>query len=295
MDAPMKLFRRLARSAILALGLLALPALASPALWVAHNGQSTLYLFGTVHLLPGHTEWRSMALEKALARSGTLYIEITDDSPAHMQGLVLKYGVDFQHTLSSQLDAADRQRLKQAVADADPPGGMAVLEHMRPWLAGLTLTVAPLLKAGIDPDSGVDKQLKKQFQTAGKPVKGLETSEQQIRFFANMPHPLQLKFLHGVLKDYASVRKDLAQLVTAWEKGEVSAIARLADLKMRKQSPALYRRLIVERNRRWGVQLKKVMQTPGVYFVAVGAAHLAGPDSVQKQLATEGIDSQRIQ
>lgn len=290
----MSLLQRLARAAILSLALLALPALARPALWVAHSGQSTLYLFGTVHLLPDHTEWRYPALDKALADSGTLYIEITDDSPLYVQLLVMKYGMDLQHHLSDRLDPTDRQRLQQVVRKADLPAGEATVEPMKPWLAALTLSMAPLLKAGMDPKSGVDKQLKAQFKQAGKPVKGLETSEQQIRFFADMPPKLQLDFLRSVLKDYGQALQQIRQLVQYWDRGDVDAIAHTADLKMRETSPTLYRRLIVQRNRRWGDKLAAILKTPGTYFIAVGAAHLAGPDRVQKQLQAHGIKVHRV-
>jgi len=36
------------------------------------------------------------------------------------------------------------------------------------------------------------------------------------------------------------------------------------------------------------------MAKPGTVFVAVGAGHLAGPDSVQAQLARLGVKAQRI-
>jgi uncharacterized protein len=291
----MKLLQRLARAAVLALALLALPALATPALWEAHSGRSTMYLFGTVHLLPGHTGWRSPELDKALADSGTLYIEITDDDPVHVQLLVLKYGTDLQQTLSSRLNPGDRNRLQRAARIAALPGGEAMLEPMKPWLAALTLSMAPLLKAGLDPKSGVDKQLKAQFEAAGKPVKGLETAEEQIRFFADMQPKTQLVFLRSVLKDYGHQMTELRQLVAQWDRGDVAAIDRTADLKMRKTSPAIYQRLIAQRNRRWGTKLADIMKTPGTYFVAVGAAHLAGPDSVQKQLQAHGIEVRRVQ
>ncbi len=287
--------QRLARAAVLALLLLAVPALAKPALWVAHAGHSTLYLFGTVHLLPNHTDWRGPALDKAIDSSGTLYIEITDDNPASMQLLVMKYGIDFQHPLSTKLDPEDLKRLKTAAASANLPAGEATLEPMQPWLAGLTLSVAPLLKAGMDPNSGVDKQLKAQFEKAGKPVKGLETSEQQIRFFADLSPKMQLDFLRGVLKDYGKAGEEIRKLVAFWQAGNVDAIAQQGDLKMREDSPVLYQRLLVQRNKNWGVALDQILKTPGTYFVAVGAAHLAGPDSVQHQLQTLGITVRRVQ
>ncbi|RAP57403.1 TraB/GumN family protein [Oleiagrimonas sp. MCCC 1A03011] len=290
----MTLLQRLARLAVVALALLALPALAQPALWVAHSGNSTLYLFGTVHLLPDHMNWHDAQLDKALKSSKTLYIELTDDNQANVQMLALKYGLDLSHPLSSKVNEADMHRLQQAARVAGLPGGEATLEPMRPWLAGLTLSVAPLLKAGMDPNSGVDKQLKAQFEQAGKPVKGLETAEQQIRFFADMPPAMELAFLHSVLKDFGNAKKDLNELIGYWQSGNVDAIARKADLKLRKQAPGLYKRLIADRNARWGRKLHNIMQTPGVYFVAVGAAHLAGPDSVQMQLAKHGIQTRRL-
>lgn len=290
----MKFLRRVGRFLVLALALTSLPALAQPALWVAHSGKGTVYLFGTVHMLPAHTQWRSPGLEKALDASQSLYIEVTDDNSANMQALVLRYGLDLAHPLSGKLDAADANRLRRAAQVAGLPGGEAALEPMRPWLAGLTLGVAPLLKAGMDPNSGADKQLKAQFEAAGKPVRGLETAEQQIRFFADMSPATQLAFLHSVLKDFQNAASEINALVGHWTAGNVDAIARTVDLKMRNQSPALYQKLIVTRNKAWARKLANLVKTPGTYFVAVGAAHLAGPDSVQHQLAAEGIVTRRL-
>src|SRR5690348_12758967 len=119
--------------------LLASPALAHPALWVVKDADTTIYLFGTVHLLPHDTDWHFPALDKALAHSQALYVEITDDDPANMSALVLRYGMDTAHPLGSLLSASDRDRLEHAARLANVPGGMAALDMMRPWLAALTL------------------------------------------------------------------------------------------------------------------------------------------------------------
>jgi hypothetical protein len=37
------------------------------------------------------------------------------------------------------------------------------------------------------------------------------------------------------------------------------------------------------------------LEKPGVFFVAVGAGHLVGPDSVQKMLAAKGLKVVRVQ
>ena len=266
-------------------------AVARPALWVAKSADTTVYLFGTVHLLPNDTAWRYPALEQALADSQTLYIEITDDDQANMASLVLQYGLDPAHPLSGMLDQTERRQLKNAADQAGIPGGMQALDMMRPWLAALTLTAAPLLKAGLDPQHGVDKQLKAQMLAAGKPVLGLETAGQQIRLLADMPQTMQLDFLRSTLHDIDKGPAELNELIDAWKTGDTDRIARIEDEDLRQQSPALYQRLLVHRNQAWAAKIGDLLHHQhGSIFIAVGAAHLAGPDSVQAQLQKLGIN-----
>ena len=280
--------------ALLALGLLlTAPVTAAPALWMIKRAHTTLYLFGTVHLLPHDTAWRSPALDQALAASDSLTIELTDDNSAHMQALVLQYGLDPGHPLADKLTATENATLAQAAQIAGVPGGAASLQVMRPWLAALTLAVAPLLKAGLDPAHGVDKRLQAQMLQAGKPVHGLETAAQQIRFFADLPPAIELAFLRSTLRDADQVSAELTTLIDAWKAGDTATIARLEDEQLRQREPRLYQRLLVQRNEVWAKQIAAMLQQPGTVFIAVGAAHLAGPDSVQAQLRKLGIEAIR--
>ncbi|WP_266169432.1 TraB/GumN family protein [Dyella subtropica] len=288
----MKLFRRIC--ALLALSLLlAAPVVAHPGLWVAKNDHATVYLFGTVHLLPTDTHWSSPELDKALEASQRLSVELIDDDAANMQAQVLKYGLDLSHPLSDKLTLHDRTRLERAAAAAKLPGGIATLQPMRPWLAAVTLAVAPLVQAGMDPALGVDKLLRARMQKAGKPVDGLETAEQQLRLLADMPEPMQIDFLRQTFSDIAEGPAKLRNLIDAWRNGDVDTIARIEDEDLRQESPELYERMIVKRNKAWAKTIAERMQQTGVSFVAVGAGHLAGPDSVQKQLEQLGISVKR--
>ncbi|GAB2569290.1 TraB/GumN family protein [Dyella jejuensis] len=264
-------------------------ALAHPALWRVSSGNSTVYLFGTVHLLPNDTDWRFPALNQALAQSQSLWIELTDDDQASMAPLVLRYGLDSAHPLSSQLSESDNAALAKAAQLAGLPGGAATLQPMKPWLAALTLSVAPLLKAGLDPAAGVDNQLRAQMARAGKPVHGLETAQQQIRFLAELPMPLQWAFLRDALRDADKDKDELLALVDAWKQGDVAAIAKLENDELKTRQPQVYQVLLVRRNQHWAVQIEAMLKQPGTTFIAVGAAHLAGPDSVQAQLAKRGV------
>ena len=268
-------------------------AWAKPALWVVKDADTTIYLFGTVHLLPNDTDWRYPALDQALAASDSLTIEITDDDPVRMQALVLQYGLDPGHPLSDKLSAAENATLAKAAQTVGVPGGVNTLRMMRPWLAGLTLAVAPLLKAGMDPAHGVDKLLKAQMQAAGKPVDGLETAEQQIRFLADLPADVELDFLRSTLRDVDKGSTELTTLIDAWKNGDVATIGRIEDEDLARQAPALYQRLLVQRNQAWATKITAMLQQPGTVFIAVGAAHLAGPDSVQAQLRKLGVEAAR--
>jgi hypothetical protein len=275
-----------------ALLLAAVPAAARPALWAVHSGQATVYLFGTVHLLPGDAQWRFPALQRALDQSGELYLELTDDDPATMGPLVARYGLDHAHPLPSLLHGAERERLALAARTAGVPE--PALDAMRPWLAALTLSVAPLLKAGLDPAQGVDHRLRAEMEQAGKPVHGLETAAEQIGFLAGMPPRVQLDMLRETFDEIDDGPARLRALIAAWKAGDTAAIARVEDEDLRRQSPALYRTLLADRNRRWAQRIAERLRQPGTSFVAVGAGHLAGPDSVQRQLARLGIEARPV-
>ncbi len=271
-----------------------LPATADPALWVAKSPTATVYLFGTVHVLPKDVHWHYPALDKALTASGKLYVEEDDDNPLAMQMLVMKYGMDLKHPLSDKLDAADRKRLDAAARAAGITGGMTTLNAMKPWLAALTIAVVPIVKAGYDPKSGADKKLQRAFKAKGKPIGAFETAEQQIRFFADLSPKLQLDLLHNALDDYAKGPDEIKALIEAWQAGDVAAIAKNVNGGMRKHYPELYKVLLVDRNRDWAKQIAALLKGHGTIFVAVGAGHLAGPDSVQVQLHRLGIASERL-
>ena len=286
--APVRLRARRGWLAGLALLLLAGLAHAQPALWVARRADATVYLFGTVHLLPHDTSWRDPSLDRALAASQALYVEIVDDDPLIMSALVLRYGIDTAHPLSTRLTPAEWDRLQHAARLAGIDDGRR-LNLMKPWLAALTLTVAPLTKAGLDPAAGVDRQLREVMSRAGKPVRALETAEQQIRFLADLPMSLQLGLLRSTLRETDRVGEELGKLIDAWKTGDVAAIARLENDTLAREEPALYRRLLVERNAAWAQRIQSLLAQPGTYFIAVGAAHLAGPDSLQARLAALGV------
>ena len=288
-----RLKRGLAALAILTAGAFAaFPAAADPALWVVRDEDSTIYLLGTVHVLRPETVWRSPAIDKALAEADALWIEVEADDPAAMQPLIRKYGLDPAKPLSSKLTPEQKARLDAAAAGMGASG--AALEPLRPWLAGLTLSVGPLVKAGYDPASGVESRLKAAARDAGKPIRTLETLEQQIGFFANLPPAVELAFLLSALDEMDSGPAILDALVAAWSAGDQEALNDLMVSEMAADYPELYQALLVRRNKDWAGQIQTLLGGKGVSVIAVGAAHLVGDDSVQAQLLARDIAVERL-
>ena len=268
------------------------PAAAAPAIWVVQDEDSTIYLLGTVHVLKADTQWRSPMIDKALEESADLWIEVEADDPAVMQPLVMKYGLDPANPLSKKISA---ERFAQLDAAARAMGATgAAFDPMRPWLAGITLSVAPLLKAGYDPKSGVEARLKDAAKAAGKPIRTLETPEQQIRFFADLPPAIEMAFLDSALDEASESEGMIDAMVAAWLAGDVEALERLMLDEMKRDYPELYQVLLIGRNQAWAEQIDTLLDGKGVTVIAVGAAHLAGDDSVQAQLAGRKIEAVRV-
>ena len=270
-------------------GLLAtVPARAEPALWVVRDADSTIYLFGTIHVLKPTAAWRTPKIDAAFASSRELWLETSEgDDPKAVQALVTQLGVDPKTTLSSRLEPADQARLAAAATAAGLPG--AALETMRPWLAALTLTIAPIIKAGYDPAKGVDKVLEAAAKSDGKAIRTFETMEQQFRFFADLPPTLELDMLKQTLEESAEGTQTVDAMAAAWAEGDLGTLDRLIVSDMRKGYPEVYDVLLRKRNIAWADAIRTVLAGSGTHFIAVGAGHLIGPDSVQAQLNAKGV------
>ncbi|HXS78199.1 MAG TPA: TraB/GumN family protein [Terracidiphilus sp.] len=290
----MNLLRRLITVAIFlcALAASALRSSAEPAIWVVKGPHATVYLFGTIHALDQNHPWHSAKIDAAIQQSQSLWLEVPNvDDAASMQPLILQLGIDTAHPLSSRLTPDQIAKLNKAAAGV--PGGSAMLEPMKPWLAGMMLSLAPVMQAGYDPNSGVELQLKPEFTKAGKPVKGFETMEQQIHYFADMSDKAQLDFLVSELDDADSAVDKFKELVAAWYSGDTAKLDALNNADFRGKYPDLFQLLVVKRNQNFVAQIQNLIKGEGVSFVAVGVGHLVGKDGVPAMLEKQGYKVSR--
>jgi uncharacterized protein YbaP (TraB family) len=278
--------------AAFALFLVAFSARAEPAMWVIKDADSTIYLIGTMHLLKHDTEWNADKVKKTVHESTELWLEVADfENEAALAPLIAKFGIDPKRPLSSKLNEQQRKRLKEVATSYGVP--LESLEPMQPWVATLVLTVVPITKAGYDPKAGVERMLNAQAVAEGDKIRGFETPEEQVRFFADLSESEQVAFLMGVMEDLEKGLDLLDKLARAWIDGDTDTISRLAVDDMKKEAPTVYQKLIVQRNIAWSEKIAAMLKGSGVQQIAVGTAHLVGPDSIQAQLAKRGIKVER--
>lgn len=269
----------------------AAPAGKGPALWKVADEDTTIYLFGTVHVLPKDLEWYDATIAKAFDSSGTIVTEIPMDaaSEAQMAQLTQAKGMlPAGTTLRSLLNAEQTAAYTAAMGKIGIP--VEAFDPVKPWLAGLTLSILPLMQQGYDPNSGVEKVLLAKAE--GKEKGALETAEFQLGIFDGMTQEAQVAFMMEAATGIDEVKPTLDRMVAEWAKGDADRLAEVMNEGM--SDPAVAEALLYKRNANWAEWIDTRLDTPGTVFIAVGAGHLAGAKSVQDYLAQKGIAVTRV-
>lgn len=291
--------RLLAVSAVAATACSAAPAsepkAASPALWKVADHDTTIYLFGTIHLLPKDTKWRSSAFDTAAAGADTLVVEtvIDESNPAATMSELLQLAVsEGLPPLADRVPPEKKAALLAAVAKSGIPAPM--LDKLETWAAAFMLLGVQFKELGLDPGSGVESTLKKQFQDSKKTIGQLETNAEQLGFFDRLSEEAQRKFLVAMLDSSGNMSSEFKSMLDAWTRGDVKEIAKSFNSDL-SDAAELRDALLTKRNSNWANWVKGRLDQPGTVLVAVGAGHLAGEQSVQSMLENQGVKVTRVQ
>lgn len=270
------------------------PAGPRPAMWTLSDSDTKIYLFGTFHLLPEGYDWRTPRIEKAIAESAELVTEIGEiGDPAASAGTMMSLGVSpGLPPIMERVPEDKKDELRRMIEESGMP--VMVLDRLETWAAALALLGVTFKRLALSPEAGVETGLTAGFRAAGKPIAGLETVAQQFGFFDALPEDAQRAFLTAMLDDPAELKRQFEKMMAAWSAGDVDAIAATFNEDV-DFSPILRERLLERRNAAWADWLEKRLDKPGTVMVAVGAGHLAGPESVQAKLAKKGLKTKRVQ
>ncbi len=268
-----------------------------PALWKIADSDSTLYLFGTVHLLPPDLEWKTPAYEAAMADASTTITEANVDDPqiaGQIAALTMQLGANPPGVKLSDILGEERfARFAEVTAKFGLPA--ETMQPFKPWLAMLTASVMAIQAQGFDPNSGVDKRVTDQAEDEGDTLEYFETAEDQIRMLASLDEDEMLANFDISLEQIADPDVMLKPMLDAWKQGDEAALEEAAIDELRETSPAAFDKLLVQRNTNWADQVEKILAGSGNYFIAVGAMHLVGDDSLIDILDERGVKAERVQ
>jgi len=281
----------------LAASVAAEPGPPRPLLWKASDGNNDVYLLGTFHLLEAGDYPLDPKVYAALDDAEQVFFELSPEALADPT-----LGVKFAQaglrtdgrTLQQALDAPTWAATVQLATAAGLP--IDALQRMEPWFAALTLSMAEMTAAGLDPALGLDKHLAQRATREGKRTAGLETPADQIRLFDGMKVGVQLAQLRDVVERSDEIRSETEWLHRQWREGDVDALYWGMAAAMKARDPALYERINTQRNAAWVSRIKALLDAPGDddALVAVGSLHLLGAEGLVQQLAAAGYTVERL-
>lgn len=266
---------------------------ADPALWVVRDEDTIIYLFGTFHMLDGRT-WFNDEIRAAFDASDELVLEAKlPENPAELQPMIVRYAVDPQgRRLSQRLSEAQNAALGRVLSEAGVPA--AAFDPLEPWFVAISLPgLVGQQRLGLRAEHGPEAVLSAAARERGIEILELEGLEWQFRLFDSMPDDQQIALLGQSLEKIEEIAEQLGPMLAAWSIGDTGRLAEMLNASSR-EDPALHRLLFTERNATWAAWIVERLERPGTVFVAVGAGHLAGEDSVPAVLAARGIATERV-
>jgi uncharacterized protein YbaP (TraB family) len=266
---------------------------ATPALWKMTGKDTTIWLFGSVHVLSPDIRWFEGPVAKAFAKSDALVVETELSADASSSRTLLERAFDRNgKPLRSELTPKQRAAYDARLAayGLNP----ATFDQFKPWFAATSITSIAYQRLGFASDKGVEMTLFAEARKTGKPIISLEKLEEQVALLDSFARPTQLKMLEVTLDELSEGGQRATGLIDAWRKGDDKALA----LEMNEGMdvlPELRTVLIDQRNERFADWIAKRMEKPGMVFVAVGAGHFGGPHNVRALLEAKGFKIKRVQ
>jgi len=285
----------IAATAVTALLPQAAEAKGAPAMWSVSDADTTVYLFGTIHLLPADYKWRTPKFDRAIAGSNELVVEtiIDEKNPTELMAVMARLAVSpGLPPISERVPPAKRALLADAIRKSGIP--QAAFDRLETWAAAFLLLANQFKELELKGEEGVEVVLRGSFAAQGKPISQLETNAEQLGFFDTLSEASQRMLLEGAIESSPETRKEFQAMLASWARGDVAAIARSFNSDL-SASPELMNALIKRRNANWSKWIERRMAQPGSVMIAVGAGHLAGKDSVIELLKRDGYRVRRVQ
>lgn len=264
-------------------------------LWRLEKAGRVSWLYGTLHA--NRAEWAvpGPVVTQALQGSDTLAVELDLTDASVLQALLL--GSMDPVRVARVLDPARTDRILRQSLKSCVPG--ALLQPLRPLLQVTTLAISEAAREGFYAELGVDLMLVSMARAAGKPVRSLETVQQQLDALTPASEQDERELVDKALQDIEAGRAgpQLQGLARVWAEGDEAALANYPAWCDCTQTPAerrLLARINDERNPAIADKIAAMHESGERVFAAVGMLHMAGGRPLPQLLREHGFSVERV-
>jgi uncharacterized protein YbaP (TraB family) len=274
---------------LLALGLLGgLTAHAASPVWAVRGAHNTVYLAGSIHMLPPDDAALPPGFNRSYADSARLVMELDlgkFDAMEAMAWMMDHGALPAGSNLRGVLGEERYGRVSTAAAGLGLP--MAGLDSLAPWVVGIEIADLAYEHEGFDPEQGVEEQLVRRAAKDGKPTAGLETMPEELSGLTELSSADQIRMLDQTIDDLKDIKSEMREVTIAWRHGDAARLAALLSSEYN-AFPSLYQPLVSERNKRWLPQVEELLKGNDNSLVVVGALHLVGQGGLLELLRRKG-------
>ena len=248
------------------------------------------YIFGTIHI----DDKRVMAIPGSITRRlssvDTLMLELELNANGSVDILRKMLFTDGR-SLPQVIGEEPFNRVTEALLDTGNQLSIEVLSVLKPW-AAMLLLIRPVNNSG----TFLDKKLATLARNAKVRVQGLETVDEQLSVFDDIPIADQIGLLNSALESLAEKDQAYQQLIDAYLSGNLENLVQVSASQQPKDdrlARLIRQKLISERNQKMFERMQMRLQA-GNTFIAVGALHLPGEQGLLQQLQQAGYRLTRI-
>ncbi len=267
----------------------------SASVFKVSNGENTLYIGGTLHLLSESDYPLPDAYNTAYQQSETLVFETDLDAletqefaQSMMKQLTYSQGNSLANDLSEETLANLSAHMEAR--------GLSLSNFMmyKPAFLSITLSMIELQIMGLTSE-GVDKHFFNRGKNDNKTILWLESPEQQLSFIQKMGNGDEDAFIQYTLEDVETLPQVLPKMKSSWKAGDIDKMYEESMADFKSEYPDIFDTLLSSRNKAWMQFLVEALATKTTEFVLVGALHLPGELGVLNMLEQQGFDVEKVQ
>ncbi|MGE5300259.1 MAG: TraB/GumN family protein [Acidobacteriota bacterium] len=257
-------------------------------MWQIRSKTATVFLLGSIHYLPKDAYPLNKKIEDAFRKANVLAVEANIINPDQLFFTKFIESAFYPEgdSLEKHLPENTYRLVLKQFDEFGLPAGL--IQREKPWFLALTLTSLELLKAGFDPNLGIDMHF---LSNAGKRrIVELESLDFQTRLLAGLSDAEQASFLLFSIKELHTMGKESENIVTAWKSGDAQEMESLLSKGMAKEPgmSSVWDKLLYERNRNMVLKIEDFLKTNDTCFMVVGAGHLVGERGIVEMLRARG-------